>query len=259
MAKALQARLTESLTEQIDQRSTELMNELRAMREELRETRTELKEAIRMFEVRMRRDTVFAGEVRAAREAELFAAEHLATAKQCPNPDETIRFATDLVSIDGAVVDVGVTTGKTLARIVAFLRDREVYGFGMSSGLPEDWRPGFPAGSFKQDELPEVRGATIVDGPFGETLPKFVAEHPEPIALLHVDTSIYSSTVQALEILDARIVTGTVVVLDEYFNYPGWQDGEYKAWGEYVERTGVRFRYEGYTFDNEQVVVTIER
>jgi len=259
MAKALQARLTESLTEQIDQRSTELMNELRAMREELRETRAELKEAVRMFEVRMRRDTVFAGEVRAAREAELFAAEHLGEARQCPNPDETIRFATDLVSIDGTVVDVGVTTGKTLARIVAFLRDREVYGFGMSSGLPEDWRPGFPAGSFKQDGLPELRGATIVDGPFGETLPKYVAEHSEPIALLHVDTSIYSTTVQALEILDERIVTGTVIVLDEFFNYPGWQDHEFKAWGEYIERTGVRFRYEGYTFDNEQVVVTIER
>ncbi len=259
MAKALQARLTESLTEQIDQRSTELMNELRAMREELRETRAELKDAVRMFEVRMRRDTVFAGEVRAAREAELFAAEHLAEARQFPNPDETIRFATDLVSIDGTVVDVGVTNGKTLARIVAFLRDREVYGFGMSSGLPEDWRPGFPAGSFKQDELPEVRGVTMVDGPFGETLPAFLAEHSEPIALLHIDTSIYSSTVRTLELLDERIVTGTVVVLDEYFNYPGWQDHEFKAWDEYVQRTGLRFRYEGYTFDNEQVVVTIER
>jgi hypothetical protein len=259
MAKALQARLTESLTEQIDQRSTELMNELRAMREELRETRAELKDALRMFEIRMRRDTVFAGEVRAAREAEEFAASHLAEARQFPNPDETIRFATESVSIDGTVVDVGVTTGKPLARIIALLRDREVYGFGMSAGLPEDWRPGFPAGSLAQDGLPEVRGATIIDGPFGETLPKFVAEHPEPIALLHLDTSIYSSSLQTLEILDERIVTGTVILLDEYFNYPGWQAHEYKAWNDYVERSGVKFRYEGYTFDNEQVVVTIQR
>ena len=97
-----------------------------------------------MFEVRMRRDTVFAGEVRAAREAELFAAEHLAEARQCPNPDETIRFATDLVSIDGTVVDVGVTTrqdARPHRRVPARsrgLRLRDEFGVarGLAPGLP---------------------------------------------------------------------------------------------------------------------------
>ena len=259
MAKALQARLTEGLAEQLDSRAAEIMAELRAVRAELTETRAELKEAVRQFEVRMRRDTVFAGEMRAAREAEAFAAEHLARARQSPNPEATTRFATDLVSIDGPVVQVGTSDGTVLAQLVAYLRGREVFGFGMSSGLPEDWRPGFPKGSFAQDGLPEVRGATIVDGPYEQTLAAWQAEHPGPIALLHLDTTIHSSTSTVLDMLADHLATGTIIVLDEYFNYPGWQDGEFKAWAEFVERSGIGFRYEGYTFDNEQVVVSVQR
>lgn len=259
VAKALQARLTESLAEQIDRRSSELMTELRAMREELRETRAELKEAVRQYEVRFRRDTVFAGEVRAAKESEIFAAEHLAGARQLPTPDETLKFATELVSIDGLIVQVGTTRGTSLALLVAHLRERPTFGFGLSSGLPEDWRPGFPAGSFKSDGLPEVRGATTIDGPYEQTLPKFLGEHAEPIALLHLDVNLYSSARTVLDLVADRLVTGTVIVIDEFFNYPSWQHHEFRAWLEFVERTGIEFSYEGYCFDNEQVVLKIER
>ena len=259
MAKALQARLTEGLAEQLDTRAAEIMAELRAVRAELTETREQLAHAILMYEIRQRRDTVFAGEARAARESEAFAAEHLARAKQCPNPEATTLFASEQVTLDGPVVQVGTSDFTTLAKLVAYLRGREMYGFGMSSGLPEDWRPGFPKGSFAQDGLPEVRGATIVDGPYEQTLTAWKAEHPEPIALLHLDTSIHSSTSAVLDLLADRLATGTIIVLDEYFNYPGWQNGEFKAWAEFVERSGIGFRYEGYTFDNEQVVVSVQR
>lgn len=259
MAKALQSRLTEGLAEQLDSRAAEIMTELHAVRAELKETREQLAHAILMYEIRQRRDTVFAGEVRAARESEAFAAEHLAGARQCPNPEATMLFATEQVTLDGPIVQVGTSNGESLAKLVAYLRGRDVYGFGLSSGLPEDWRPGFPAGSFAQDGLPEVRGATIVDGPYEQTLAEFKAEHPEPIALLHLDTTIYSSTVTVLDLLEDRLATGTIIILDEYFNYPGWQNGEFRAWAEFVERTGIQFRYEGYTFDNEQVVVRVQR
>jgi len=49
----------------------------------------------------------------------------------------------------------------------------------------------------------------------------------------------------------------SVIVFDEFFNYPGWQDHEHRAWMEFVAREEVRFRYEAFTFDNEQVVVVI--
>jgi hypothetical protein len=60
-----------------------------------------------------------------------------------------------------------------------------------------------------------------------------------------------------LDILADRIVAGTVIQFDEYFNYPGWQDGEFKAWSEFVAARHVKFEYLGYCDRNEQVAVRI--
>jgi len=46
-------------------------------------------------------------------------------------------------------------------------------------------------------------------------------------------------------------------VLDEFFNYPGWQLHEFRAWGEFIARTGRTFDYLAYTGNNEQVVVRL--
>ena len=54
-----------------------------------------------------------------------------------------------------------------------------------------------------------------------------------------------------------RLRPGSVIVFDEYFNYPGWREHEYRAWQEYVAASGARFEYEAYTSGNEQVVVRI--
>jgi hypothetical protein len=48
-----------------------------------------------------------------------------------------------------------------------------------------------------------------------------------------------------------------VIVFDEFFNYPGWEDGEYRAWEDHVKNTGWRYCYEAFTVDNEQVVIRL--
>jgi hypothetical protein len=60
-----------------------------------------------------------------------------------------------------------------------------------------------------------------------------------------------------LDHVGPRLHPGSIVVFDEYFNYPGWQEHEYQAWSEYVEQTGLRFEYVGYTVDHEQVIVKV--
>jgi hypothetical protein len=257
VGKALQAKLTESVSELVDKRTAEIKSEVQAMRAELRETREQLAEAILMLEVRHRRDMFFAGEVRAARESEAFMAEHLVGTKPCPNPEATLRFAAELVTVTGPVVKFGVGGGESLLLLAERLFGREIFGFDTLLGLPEDWRPGHPAGSDARDKAPQVRGTTILTGPYDQTVSAFLAEHPDPFALLHLDTAVYSETKLALDLVADRIVAGTVVILGEYFNYPGWQRGQFKAWAEFADRTGTTFRYEGYTFDNDQVVLTI--
>jgi hypothetical protein len=154
-------------------------------------------------------------------------------------------------------LEFGVYTGSTL-EVIAHARDKKsVYGFDSFQGLPETWRPGFPAGTFATDDLPDVPGAELVVGTFDDTLPEFIGEHAGPVDFVHVDCDLYWSTKTVLDHIGAHLHPGSIVVFDEYFNYPGWQEHEHRAWSEYVEQTGLRFEYAGYTVDHEQVIVRV--
>jgi hypothetical protein len=229
------------------------------LRASITEERAVVSKAIVDLEWRQRRDLYFAAEVRCAAESEAFILERMPKVPSFPHPWETLRFGLREVAVDGLVLEFGVATGATMRIIREELPDRPAYGFDVFTGLPEDWRTGFPAGAFAQEELPDVGGAELVVGLFEDTLPGFMAEHPGPVAFLHLDADLYSAAVTVLEHVGPRLVEGSVIVFDEYFNYPGWQDGEHKAWEEYAARTGIEFRYDGYTFDHEQLVVTVTR
>jgi hypothetical protein len=56
--------------------------------------------------------------------------------------------------------------------------------------------------------------------------------------------------------LGNRIVPGTVIVFDEYWNYPNWKEHEFKAFQEFVNKVGLEYEYLGHTAF-EQVTVRI--
>jgi Macrocin-O-methyltransferase (TylF) len=87
----------------------------------------------------------------------------------------------------------------------------------------------------------------LVKGWFDETLPGFLAEHPEPVSFVHVDCDLYSSTKTVLDGLAPRMVAGTQIVLDDFMLEPGWQREEHRAFFEFVERERWRFEYTGYS------------
>jgi len=209
------------------------------------------------FEVRARRDLHYAAEVAAAAESAAFSRAKLPLAPAFPHPDETLRYSVGLVAVPGCALEFGVGGGHTLRLMVEMLPDRRVVGFDVFTGLPEPWRTGFPAGVFAQEELPDVPGAELVVGLFEDVLPGFLAENEGPVAYLHLDADLYSSTKAVLDLVGPRLMAGSVVLFDEYFNYPGWQDGEHRAWAEYVEQIELTFDYAGYTYDHEQVIVVV--
>ena len=94
-------------------------------------------------------------------------------------------------------------------------------------------------------------------GLFSETLPAFIAKTTEPVALLHIDCDLYSSTACVLELLEQKICPGTVIVFDEYFNYPGWQQHEHKAWSEFVAKTNCSFEFNSFVRGHQQVCVVV--
>ncbi|MFC4005056.1 class I SAM-dependent methyltransferase [Prauserella oleivorans] len=240
------------LREEQNARLDRLERELAGLRKDVNRTFDRLVE----FEIRSRHDLVYAGDREAAAESHRFAREHLTGATAFRKPWETLRYALSLAPAGGMALEFGVATGSTL-RVIAQAREDTVYGFDSFDGLPEDWVTGMPAGSFATSELPDVPGAELVVGLFDDTLPGFLAAHPGPVDFVHVDSDLYSSARTVLDLVGPRLRPGSVIVFDEFFNYPGWQEHEARAWREYVDKTGIRFSYEAFSYEDRQVVVRI--
>ncbi|GAA5114826.1 class I SAM-dependent methyltransferase [Haloechinothrix salitolerans] len=212
---------------------------------------------VRRTDRKSRRDLRAVAQLDAALDSARFAQDNMPTVPTFARPVDTLRHALDMAPTTGMALEFGVYSGETLQTIARYRNGTGVYGFDSFKGLPEDWRSGFPAGTFGRDGLPEVEGAELVVGWFDETLSGFLAEHPGEVDFLHLDADLYSSTRTVLDLVGPRLRIGSIVVFDEYFNYPGWRGHEHRAWREYVERTGTTFSYEGYTRNSEQVIVRI--
>jgi hypothetical protein len=160
----------------------------------------------------------------------------------------------------GTVLEFGVATGRTLNHFARLLPQKTVHGFDGFVGLPEDWTSRMRKGFFARTSLPSVRdNCELWVGWFNETLPGFVksVQQDKPIALLHVDCDLYSSTVTVLKELKKNIVPGTVIVFDEYLNYPGWELDEFKAWQEFVTKNKIKYEYIGRVSKHQKVAVRV--
>lgn len=155
------------------------------------------------------------------------------------------------------VLEFGVFSGSSI-NYIAKKVDCVVYGFDSFEGLPENWRDGFSKGHFDVEKLPSVKNnVTLIKGWFDITLPEFIKKHDANVAFIHVDCDLYSSTKTIFKFLENQISSGTVIVFDEYFNYPGWEEGEAKAFKEFILKTGLRYEYIGYNRLHEQVAIRI--
>ena len=113
-----------------------------------------------------------------------------------------LRFAAGEAPAEGLMLECGVADGASLRHLAGSMNARQFHGFDSFEGLPEAW-----SGTFEQKgkfgrggTLPEVpSNVALHKGWFDQTLPAFLAAHADPIAFLHVDCDIYSSTVTVLQ------------------------------------------------------------
>lgn len=247
----------EGIRAPLDDRVTGLERRLAELEERSAARHAEVLEALRAWERRTRRDVMTAMERQAADSSAALLRDHMHRVALFTHPHDTLRHALSCVAADGMALEFGVASGTTLRLIVEHHSRGPVFGFDSFAGLPEDWRAGFTAGTFAQDDLPQVDGAELVVGLFDDTLAGFLADHPGPLAFLHLDADLYSSTATVLDLVGSRLVPGSVVLFDEYYNFAGWQGHEYRAWQEHVGKTGIAWEYLGVTMDDEQVSVRI--
>ena len=190
-----------------------------------------------------------------------FVERHLRLVDSTGSKKELLTKAFKRADVSGnrLVCEFGVFTGMSINHI-AKMTGQRVFGFDSFEGLPERWWDGWKVGAFAVPRLPKVRSnVTLIKGWFNQTLPGFLKENPGDVGFLHVDSDLYSSAKTIFELLEPRLKPGAVIVFDEYFNYPEWEQGEHKAFTEFLEWTGYSVEYLGYARNEEQLAVILRQ
>lgn len=171
---------------------------------------------------------------------------------------ETLVYALQQTTVPGHYMEFGVFQGGTIRFIAKRLKGGMIHGFDSFEGLPEAWagwnlgRSAFSTGG----KLPRVpRNVALHRGYFEDSLPPWLARNPGPVAFMHIDCDLYSSTKTIFRLLANRLQPGTIILFDEYFNYSNWRQHEYKAFQEFVSEHHITYEY--LAFARQQVAVRI--
>lgn len=153
----------------------------------------------------------------------------------------------------GYILEFGVATGRSICHWAELFPTHDIYGFDGFEGIYEPWN-GLPAGHFAQ-ELPRVpHNVKLVVGRFDATLPGWTKQHKGFASLIHIDCDLYSATKDVFKYLKPYIGSGTIIVFDEYWNYPTWQQHEFAAWQEEKRP----YKYIGYVHGGNYQPVAIQ-
>ncbi|CUI01659.1 class I SAM-dependent methyltransferase [Leisingera aquaemixtae] len=154
--------------------------------------------------------------------------------------DDILLYALSKAGRSGAHAEFGVYSGRTL-NLMARARPGTIFdGFDSFTGLPEEWRGWQPFDFDRQGEPPAVAAnVRLHPGWFEDTLPAY-ADSIDHVSFMHVDCDIYSSTATVLQALEDKIRPGCILLFDEYFCYPNFEQHERRAFAEFLDRTRLK-------------------
>ncbi|QDU31131.1 Macrocin-O-methyltransferase (TylF) [Anatilimnocola aggregata] len=185
----------------------------------------------------------------AVRSAHDLRIEHVWDSPEYANRIDHLYHSFQLIPAEGHILECGVYRGQSINWLglwAANRTDPRVFGFDSFEGLPHDWVMGKngetrEANCFALPALPEViENVHLIRGWFDATFVPWKQQHSGPIALLHNDSDLYSSTALTLRTFNDRLIPGSVIVFDELCDwkksgvYDNWAEGEWKALLEWM-------------------------
>lgn len=197
---------------------------------------------------------------RAADSSADYIEHHLGSANVFDARSKLWNMALSFADRTGLFLEFGVFEGVSINYFADLLASAGtlINGFDSFEGLKEQL-PGSPLvrGSFDRSGLmPIVRSnVRLIKGWFEDTVPVFLNVHNEKISFVHFDADTYETTRFLLGLLRNRIQPGTVVIFDEYLGFPNWQNGEYRAWQEFIEDTGLTYKYLGFSPQQAAIII----
>lgn len=179
------------------------------------------------------------------------------TSEKTPDSDDfysykytSIENVIPEIKIDGDWAQFGVYKGNIAKEILKSLPDNaNLHLLDSFEGLPEDWIGVWKAGAFQltSEEIPafDDQRVKIHKGWFSDTVPLMADHQEKQLAFMHIDCDLYSSTIDCLFGMNKFIVTGTVLLFDEYvmLNNGEFDDGEHRAVVEWMEKFDRQIEY----------------
>ena len=179
---------------------------------------------------------------------------HFASTKE-----ELWGYALKKTSAPCICAEFGVWKGNSINWFASIRPQEKWFGFDSFEGLSEDWAGWeLSKGAFNlHGRLPAVeQNVELIKGWFDQTVPAFLSRGgPSKFSFIHLDSDTYGAAKCVLALIKPHLQTGTVIVFDEYFGYPGWRQGEFLAWHEFVDIHKLKYEYLG--FSNEEVAVRL--
>ena len=151
-----------------------------------------------------------------------------------------------IVNVPGDVIELGVYKGASLIRLATFRKilendfSRKIIGFDMFGKFPhsrsnttsdiefiERFENAGGSG-IKRSELKTIlerkklENIELIEGDIFKTLDHYLIQHPQTrISFLHLDLDVFAPTEYALNLLYERVVSGGVIVFDDYNSVEG--------------------------------------
>jgi hypothetical protein len=187
-----------------------------------------------------------------------FVERHIATAMLFSDRQSILQLAGERAPKEGMALEFGVFEGRSINRLAGIMPDRHIFGFDSFEGLSEDWAGHdikARSGHFNQGgRMPAVApNVTLIKGWIDDTLPDFLSKNDGPIALLHIDTDTYTPCRSILTLCKERLISGSIVLFDDFLAYPGWRHGEAKALSEAMDEKDYTFL----AFSEYRALITI--
>ena len=152
-------------------------------------------------------------------------------------------------------IELGVYEGKSI-NYLSNHTDEIIYGFDSFDGLNEDWVGGYldHSSGFYKTKIPKTnKNVLLINGLIQNTLENFLLKQNKKIKFVHFDLDTYESTKYALQIIKPYLCEGSVLLFDEFYNFPGYRSGEFKAFYEIFHEN--EFQYVAFNVKGPQVTI----
>ncbi|MER3463677.1 MAG: hypothetical protein C4329_03915 [Chitinophagaceae bacterium] len=155
-----------------------------------------LMEALKRGEDHARRDIEAKMQQTVLEETVDYVIQNMGKAHVRANPFEVydyVLYTQEL--IEGLYCELGVFQATSINYVAKKIKTN-IHGFDSFEGLPEFWYGEYEKGAFDlKGQLPSVEPNVILHkGWFNDNIPQFIHKYKEPLAFLHVDCDLYSST-----------------------------------------------------------------